>query len=112
MCGVVIIMNVLFICTANIQRSRTAEDIFKDHHELDVRSAGVDPLADEPLTREHLEWADKIFVMEDMHEDFIFSNFRDLYSRKELINLKIPDVYEYMEEGLVKQLKEKVVKYL
>ena len=32
-------MKILFVCNANLQRSPTAEEIFK--HEYDVKSAGI-----------------------------------------------------------------------
>jgi len=62
--------HVLFICTANVDRSRTAEDLYAEDDRYEVRSAGVAPFATVPLTRDLLLWADRVFVMnesEDQH---------------------------------------------
>ena len=37
--------HVLFVCTANRDRSRTAEDLYRADPRYDVRSAGVAPRA-------------------------------------------------------------------
>ena len=88
----------LFICTANLQRSPTGAEIFKDKYE--TKSAGVGELTKNPLTSELLEWADVVFVMEDWHREFIAEKFPKLYLKKKIINLDIsvredelPDVY-------------------
>ncbi len=38
-------MNVLFVCSRNKWRSRTAETLFRDHPQHHVRSAGTEPEA-------------------------------------------------------------------
>jgi len=58
---------VLFVCTVNRFRSKTAEEIFKS--KFNVKSAGTSELANTPLSRELLEWADYIFVMEESHKN-------------------------------------------
>ena len=103
-------MKILFICNANLQRSPTAEEIFK--HEYDVKSAGISELARKPLTAELLEWADIVFVMEDWQRSYISEKFPKLYLKKKIISLNIPDIYYFMDDGLVKLLKERVKKYL
>ena len=88
-------MNVLFVCTANTERTRKAEDLFKGREGLSVRSAGTHPLGDgKPLTRDLVEWADRILVMEDEHRSYIAVHYpsalpkirvlgtRDEYSRE------------------------------
>ena len=93
-------MNILFLCTANRNRSKTAEvylsKIYPSH---DIRSAGlsIKLCAKENTTLatiEMLEWADKIFVMEDMHI--------------ERIHKDIPDIYIYMQKELVELLLDRV----
>ena len=96
----------LFICTLNLQRSPTAAEIFKDKY--DTKSAGVADTAKVPLTSELLNWADVVFVMEEGHRKFISEKFPKEYLKKKIINLDIPDMYYFMDEGLVKVLKEKV----
>ena len=96
----------LFICTLNLQRSPTAAEIFKDKY--DTKSAGVADTAKVPLTSELLEWADVVFVMEEGHRKFISEKFPKEYLNKKIINLDIHDRYYFMDEELVKDLKEKV----
>ena len=96
----------LFICTLNLQRSPTAAEIFKDRY--DTKSAGVGENAKQPLTADILEWADVVFVMEDWQRKFISEKFPKEYLKKKIINLDIPDMYYFMNEELVKVLKEKV----
>jgi len=47
---------ILFVCTANVDRSRTAEDLYRADERYEVRSAGVAPfatvLARSPATHE------------------------------------------------------------
>ncbi|MCH8004393.1 MAG: phosphotyrosine protein phosphatase [Nanoarchaeota archaeon] len=97
---------ILFVCNANLQRSPTAEKIFKDKFE--TKSTGVSELARNPLTSQLLEWADIVFVMEDWQRKFISEKFPKLYLKKKIINLDIPDMYNYMDEELVRILKDKV----
>ena len=68
----------------------------------------VSELAEKHLTSELLEWADIVFVMEDYQKEFISKKFPELYFKKKIINLDIPDMYNYMDEELVKVLEEKV----
>lgn len=72
---------ILFVCTANLDRSPTAHDLYADDPRYDVRSAGVAPFAAIPLTRELLLWADRVFVMnerEDQHRTLIRIRFPDV----------------------------------
>jgi protein-tyrosine-phosphatase len=87
-------MRVLFVCTANVCRSRMAEDIFRqlvgDHHE--VRSAGVraDP-SGRQLSAADLEWADVVCVMEAQHRAWITARFGHVADRVRVFG--IPDIY-------------------
>jgi predicted protein tyrosine phosphatase len=67
-----------FVCTANVDRSRTAADLYRDDERYEIRSAGVAPFATVPLTRDLLLWADRVFVMnerEDRHRTLIRVRF-------------------------------------
>ena len=101
-------MKVLFICNANLQRSPTAEEIFKD--EFETKSAGVHPEARVPVTKAALEWADMIFVMEAWHKQVIQEWFPDI--KKRIIVLGIPDQYYNMEPELITLLRKKVKEYI
>jgi|SRR3989338_169666 len=102
---------ILFICTVNRLRSKTAEALLKDNDNYEVKSAGTSPNADNPVTRELLEWADDIFVMEKNHRDAIHKKFPNIYNDKKIECLYIPDEYEYMDPELVDILKNKLLKY-
>ncbi|MBW2980757.1 phosphotyrosine protein phosphatase [Candidatus Woesearchaeota archaeon] len=98
---------ILFVCTVNRLRSKTAEDLLKKDPRFEVKSAGVDKEATTPLTKELLEWADCIFVMEKRHRNIIHKKYPDVYKSKKIICLYIDDIYDYMDPVLVDLLKEK-----
>ena len=95
-------MKLLFVCTHNISRSRTGEDLFKLKHE--TKSAGTHEYATTPITQQAIDWADKIIVMENKHVVHIMNKFK---VKKTIINLDIPDIYVYMEDELVEIMKNK-----
>jgi len=102
-------MNILFLCTANIQRSRTAEDHFRDSYPGHIyKSAGLSEKycnqhGTTVCTTDLLDWADKVFVMEPMHIERIEDNAGRHYLDK-VENLKIEDIYQYMQAALVQIL--------
>ena len=105
-------MNILFLCTANIQRSKTAEEIFR---RLDVinqyRSAGLSAKYTQRMgstlcTEAMLEWADAIYVFEDMHIERIREHTGEQYLSK-ITNLEIEDQYQFFQRELVLLLLEK-----
>lgn len=105
-------LRVLFLCNQNRLRSPTAEAVFRDDPRLDVRSAGVDREATVRVTRELLEWADLIFVMEKRQRNIVHKKFRDIHQRKSIICLYIPDRYEFMDPALIRLLRETVAVHL
>jgi predicted protein tyrosine phosphatase len=83
---------ILFVCTANVDRSPTAEDLYRGDRRYEVRSAGVAPFATVPLTRDLLLWADRVFVMnerEDQHRTLIRIRFPDV--DRPVVDLDIED---------------------
>jgi len=102
----------LFVCLQNRLRSPTAEKIFSENAQLDVKSAGLDKASKVPVSRELLEWADIIFVMERRQRNLIHKKFKDIYAKKRIICLYIPDEYEYMDPNLIELLMESVTPYL
>jgi protein-tyrosine phosphatase len=105
-------MNLLFVCSRNQWRSPTAEEIFKNSQEHQVKSAGTEPSARIKLTEKLINWADIIFVMEKKHKDRIEQRFATVVDEKELIVLDIPDDYQFMDEELVDLIKLSVSAYL
>ena len=106
-------MNIFFLCTANLQRSKTAEELFRaannSHH---YKSAGLSAKyvkkANSTLcTEEMLQWADQIYVFEQQHIERIKKHTGDVYLPK-MTNLNIPDNYQYFQRELVLLLLERV----
>lgn len=98
----------VFICTANIQRSVTAEHLFKNDPRFEVCSAGTSPFAAMQINRDLLEWADYLIVMEKHHKEIIKKQFPDLAKNKRILCLDIPDIYEYMDVQLQYLITEKM----
>lgn len=77
--------NFLFVCSANIQRSKTAEDYFSQkHNNLNFKSAGANiKLCQKEgpnlITEDMLIWADIVFVMEQKHMKIINENTGNIY---------------------------------
>ena len=103
---------VLFLCNQNRLRSPTAEKVFSENPQLDVKSAGVDNDASVPVNLELLEWAEIIFVMEKRQRNIIHKKFKDIYRNKRIVCLYIPDDYEYMDPDLIQLLKERLPQYV
>ncbi|MCG9710627.1 hypothetical protein L1D46_17705 [Pseudoalteromonas sp. Isolate3] len=102
-------MNILFLCTSNLNRSKTAERHFatKEPH-IHFRSAGLSKKECQRngtilCTEEMLVWADLIYVMEAEHirriEEYTGTKYLD-----KILNLHIPDVYQYCDHELIEQL--------
>lgn len=68
-------MKILFVCSRNKRRSRTAETIFKNNGKHEIRSAGTENAARIRLSQGIIHWADLIFVMETKHKKKIINNF-------------------------------------
>lgn len=95
-------MKVLFICNLNLNRSKTAEEIFADTYE--TKSAGL--FNDTPVTAEQLSWADVVIVMEEAQHEELNKRFPEL--KKKILSLTITDDYNYMSLQLVELLKAKM----
>jgi predicted protein tyrosine phosphatase len=104
--------NVLFICSQNRLRSPTAEQVFAGYPGIETASAGLNHLADNPVTPELLAWADVIFVMERVHRNKLSAKFKPWLANKRVICLEIPDEYDFMDPILVSLLKTKVSRHL
>ena len=105
-------MNILFVCSQNRWRSRTAETIFKDQQHHVVRSAGTATDARIKVNEKLINWADLIFVMEKRHKQLLQAKFKQFLTGKEIIILGIEDNYQYMDEELIDILRASVTPYL
>ncbi|HLD96854.1 MAG TPA: phosphotyrosine protein phosphatase [Candidatus Nanoarchaeia archaeon] len=97
-------MRVLFICNQNLNRSKTAEQLFEERFE--TKSAGL--YNEQPVTEKQLGWADVVVVMEDEQRAEIAKRFPKKYMQKRILSLGIPDVYHRDQPELVDALKSKV----
>ena len=102
----------LFVCTFNLSRSRTAEVLLIGHSSYEVRSAGIHVDARVGITAELVAWADRILVMEEHHAEFLRARFPQHLVGKPLIALGIPDNYEPMAEDLFAILRERLASHL
>ena len=98
-------MKVLFVCNQNLNRSKTAEEIFKASFE--TWSAGL--YNTYPLTGSQLSWADLVVVMEDEQRSEIARRFPGEYLSTRIISLGIPDKYQYRDPELIKMLRKKMI---
>lgn len=105
-------MNILFVCSRNKWRSATAETIYKNHPDHQVRSAGTAASARIKINAKLIIWADLIFVMEKKHQQMITRCFPEELYDKEVVILDIPDDYQYMDGELIEELTVKVSDYL
>jgi len=101
-------MKILFVCSANKDRSPTAEQIFKNHPGLEVKSAGASWYAINPVNKELILWADAIFCMENRQKWYIVEEFADIVSDKLIKCLDIEDIYPYMHPSLIEIIKAKM----
>ena len=105
--------SILFICSANKDRSKTAEDYYSSTFPaLQVESAGTNKttcqkLGTNYITREQLERADQIYVMEHKHLKAIQALYGNAFYNKITV-LDIPDIYTYGSAELIAVLQSKI----
>jgi predicted protein tyrosine phosphatase len=105
--------DILFVCSANKQRSKTADDYFSAKYpQLNFDSAGTNlkicnKEGTNPITEEMVQWADVIYVMEKRHKDQINKHTGENYSKKIRV-LHIPDRYKYYQKELIELLDQKL----
>ncbi len=92
-----------------MHRSPTAEELFRGK-DYETKSAGIHPLAETQVSQQAIDWAEKIFVMENFQKQFLLKNFK--VSKEKIINLEIPDIYPKDSPELKKILKEKIIREL
>jgi len=112
-----LIKNILFVCSANKQRSKTAEDYFSEHYpDIRFQSAGTNiklcqKEGANPLEEIMLHNTDLIFVMKNKHKSEIKQMTGQQYSEK-IIVMNIPDIYKYYDKKLIEIFRFKVGKFL
>lgn len=105
-------VHLLFICSRNKWRSRTAEELYRDLPGYEARSAGTEPGSRRRVDAGLLGWADLIFVMEAKHRDYLQARFPEALTDKRVICLRIPDDFTYNDPDLIDLLKASLSRYI
>ena len=98
--------NILFVCSANKDRSKTADDYFSSiYSELNFNSAGTNlklcqKEGTNPLSEDLINWADLIFVMEKKHLEKV-NSFPHSSNMRKVVILHIADRYKYYNRDLI-----------
>jgi predicted protein tyrosine phosphatase len=79
---------------------------------IEVSSAGTSVEARCPVSTDLLEWADRVFVMEQSQRRYLNVHFAHSLKAKKIVCLNIPDRYSYMQPELVTVLRAKVLPLL
>ena len=104
-------MNILYVCLANRNRSRTAAEILRyvyKQHQHDSAGTSTYKVNEtkkqfpdaKVITRSLLEWANLIVAMDNSVYDDIIKRYGHSYEDKTII-LGVPDVYNYMDEEFI-----------
>ncbi len=102
----------LFVCSRNKWRSRTAEELYQNFPGYVAKSAGTEPSSRQRVTEGLLGWADLIFVMEAKHRDYLRDKFAEALHGKRVICLRIPDDFTYNDPDLIDLLKAHLSPYI
>ena len=99
---------VLTVCSANMLRSPTIAHILSaDPYNFNTRSAGTEPYALIPVTEDLLMWADEVVCADTEHALWIRNKMMAWMIDKPIIDLQIPDNYEYRNPELIEMIKER-----
>ena len=96
---------VLAVCSANMLRSPTIAHVLSaEPFNYNTRSAGTHSFALIPVTQDLLMWADEIVCADSEHTVIINKMLQEYHLDKRLINLRIPDNYEYRNPKLIEMI--------
>ena len=99
---------VLTVCSANMLRSPTMAHVLSaEPYNFNTRSAGTAGFALIPVTEDLLLWADEIVCADTEHALYIRDKLMEYQLDKPVINLNIPDIYEYRNPELIELIKER-----
>ncbi|MDR1298239.1 MAG: hypothetical protein LBO05_12925 [Deltaproteobacteria bacterium] len=101
-------LKVLFVCSANVDRSPTAEVVHRGRQSVAARSAGVGEGAATPVSKQLADWADIVCAMEDWHVRRLREKFASSLERTPVFNLDVPDVHSYMDGALITLIEKKM----
>jgi predicted protein tyrosine phosphatase len=76
-------------------------------YNFNTRSAGTESYALIPVTEDLLLWADEVVCADTEHALYIRQRMMDLNLDTPIVDLRIPDRYEYRNPELVKMIGER-----
>jgi predicted protein tyrosine phosphatase len=102
----------LFVCSANLDRSPTAEGLFSHWKGVwETRSAGIAPsLGRNALSQDVIDWADVILAMEPLHAEYLFKHFKCKSNKLHVLN--ISNRYARDDPELIQELQLKAAPIL
>ena len=99
---------VLTVCSANMLRSPTIAHVLSaEPYNFNTRSAGSAGYALIPVTEDLLYWADEIVCADTEHAHHVHKKLMQYNLDRPVIDLKIPDIYEYRNSELIELIKER-----
>ena len=99
---------VLTVCSANMLRSPTMAHVLSaEPYNFNTRSVGIAGFALIPVTEDLLLWADEIVCADTEHAIYIRGKLMKYQLDKPIVNLNIPDIYEYRNPELIELIKER-----
>ena len=99
---------VLTVCSANMLRSPTmAVVLAAEPYNFNTRSAGVSGYALIHVTEDLLVWCDEVVCADTEHALWIRDKMMEWMIDKPIIDLQIPDQYEYRNPELIELIKER-----
>jgi predicted protein tyrosine phosphatase len=105
-------IRVLFLCHYNRKRSATAERVFGKDPTLEVLSAGTSDEAMVQVNQRMLEWADLVFVMDELQVEALAALFPGHEALGRVICLHIADDYHFLDPALVAMLQERTAPHI
>jgi len=93
-------MRLLFICSANLNRSPTFQKWFEEQHpEFDVKSSGCWHGYPDRVDAELLQWADWIFVMDISHKKHLHRMYPECMGKLRVVG--VSDQYDWNARELL-----------
>ena len=99
---------VLTVCSANMLRSPTMAHVLSaEPYNFNTRSAGTRGYALIPVTEDLLMWCDEVVCADTEHALWVRNKMMEWMIDKPIIDLQIPDNYEYRNPELIELIKER-----
>ncbi len=99
---------VLTVCSANMLRSPTIAVVLSmPPYDYNTRSAGTHSFALVPVTEDLLMWADEVVCADTEHALVIRDKMMEYQLDKPIVNLRIPDIYEYRNPELIMMIRRR-----